>query len=43
LAFQYWKGGELADLVVAKINGKRYKPDTWYTLDENGKVVKCDD
>ena len=24
-----------------KIDGKRYKPDTWYTLDENGKVVKA--
>ncbi|MBQ9458310.1 MAG: hypothetical protein IJU66_00070, partial [Oscillospiraceae bacterium] len=26
-----------------KIDGKRYRPDTWYRLDEGGKVVRCDD
>ena len=25
------------------IDGKRYKPDTWYTLDKNGKVVKAEE
>ena len=26
-----------------RIDGKRYKANTWYKLNEDGKVVKCDD
>lgn len=26
-----------------RIDGKKYKADIWYTLDENGKVVKAEE
>ena len=48
LVLTYWGDfdGERYPLKYAKmikIDGKKYKADTWYTLDENGKVVEAND
>lgn len=33
-SIKYWK--------CFVVDGERYKPDTWYKLDENGNVSECE-
>ena len=36
---EYNYDGDIVNVRAVQVNGKRYKPDTWYCL-QNGKVVK---
>ena len=42
IAIQYWKGDEFQRIVFAEIDGEKFKPDTWYTLNEDGEMVEAE-
>ena len=37
-----WRTGEIRHIRAAKVGQDGVKPDTWYTLDENGQFVEAE-